>query len=87
MEKRNKSKSHVRRLILDDNDTATSEETDDLVILRTLKSFYSSLYKKRSLKTENDCIEYLKNINTPKLQDNDIGCCEGKLTLKECWEA
>ena len=32
-------------------------------------------------------MEYLGNINTPKLQDNDIKCCEGKLTLKECWEA
>ena len=32
-------------------------------------------------------MEYLKNINTPKLQDNDIEHCEGKLTLKECWEA
>ena len=32
-------------------------------------------------------MEYLKNIDTPKLQDNDIGCCEEKLTPKECWEA
>ena len=32
-------------------------------------------------------MECLRNINIPKLQDNDIGCCEGKLTLKECWEA
>ena len=31
-------------------------------------------------------MEYLGNINTPKLQDNDIERCEGKLTLKECWE-
>ena len=37
LEKRNKSKSHVRRLIVDDNYTTTSEETDDLVILRELK--------------------------------------------------
>ena len=85
MEKRNKSKSHIRKLILDENDT--TEETDDLVILRELKSFYSSLYRKRSLKTEDECLEYLGNINTPKLQDNDIERCEGKLTLKECWEA
>ena len=85
MEKRNKSKSHIRKLILDENDT--SEETDDLVILRELKSFYASLYRKRSLKTEDECMEYLGNINTPQLQDNDIECCEGKLTLKECWEA
>ena len=85
LEKRNKSKSHIRKLILDENDT--SEETDDLVILRELKSFYSSLYRKRSLKTEDECMEYLRNINIPKLQDNDIERCEGKLTLKECWEA
>ena len=32
-------------------------------------------------------MEYLGNIDTPKLQDNDIERCEGKLTLKECWEA
>ena len=60
----------------------TSEETDDLVILKELKNFYSSLYKKRSLKTEDECMDYLKNITSPKLQDNDTGCCEGKLTLK-----
>ena len=80
MEKRNKSKSHIRKLILNENDT--SEETDDLVILREQKSFYYSLYRKRSLKTEDECMEYLGNINTPKLPDNDIERCEGKLTLK-----
>ena len=58
-----------------------------MVILTELKSFYSSLYIKRSLQTEDDCMEYLKNINTPELKDNEIGRCEGKLTLKECWEA
>ena len=62
LEERSKSKSHIRKLILDDNDT--SEETDDLVILRELKSFYYSLYKKISRKTEDECMEYLKNINT-----------------------
>ena len=58
-----------------------------MVILRELKSFCSSPYRKRSLKTEDECMEYLRNINIPKLQDNDIERCEGKLTLKECWEA
>ena len=58
LEKRIKSKSHIRKLILNDNNT--SEETDDLVILRELKNFYSSLYKKISLKTEDECMEYLK---------------------------
>ena len=32
-------------------------------------------------------MEYLRNINIPKLQDNEIERCEGKLTLKECLEA
>ena len=45
LEKRNQSKSHIQKLILDENDT--SEETDNLVILRELKSFYSSLYRRK----------------------------------------
>ena len=32
-------------------------------------------------------MQYLQNINTPKLSDLDIVKCEGKLTLKEAWDA
>ena len=32
-------------------------------------------------------MQYLQNINTPKLSDPDIEKCEGKLTLKEAWDA
>ena len=32
-------------------------------------------------------MQYLQNINTPKLSDPDIEKCEGKLTLKEAWNA
>ena len=47
---------------------------------RTEKFLFFSV-QERSLKTEDECMEYLKNINTPKFQDIDIEHCEGKLTL------
>ena len=32
-------------------------------------------------------MQFLQHINTPKLSDPDIVKCEGKLTLKEAWDA
>ena len=85
LEKRNKSKSHIRKLILDyDSD---NEVVDDTLILQELKKFYCNLYSRKSVKTEEQCLTYLANINTPKLLENETLQCEGKLTLKECWDA
>ena len=85
LEKRNKSKSHIRKLIVDDN--IEKIETDDSAILHELRKFYSTLYSKKSVKTEVECMQFSQNINTPKLSDPDIVKCEGKLTLKEAWDA
>ena len=52
-----------------------------------MKSFYSTLYKKRSNKTETDCSNYLKTLNLPRLADDECRLCEGELTKRECWEA
>ena len=84
LEKRNKSKSHIRKLIVDDN--IEKIETDDSAILHELRKFYSTLYSKKSVKTEAECMQFLQNINTPKLSDPDTVKCEGKLTLKEAWD-
>ena len=84
-EKRNKSKSHVRKLILDCN--SHNEVVDDTLILQELKKSYCNMYSRRSVKTEEQCLTYLENINTPKLLENETLQCEGKLTLKECWDA
>ena len=46
LEKRNKTKSHVRKLINPDG----SEETNPKNILANIKSFYSELYTRRSVK-------------------------------------
>ena len=45
------------------------------------------MYITRSNKTEDECIAYLRNINIPKLTDDERNVCEGKLTKMEIWYA
>ena len=52
-----------------------------------IKAFYSKLYKKTSVKTEDECLQYLSNLSTPVLTEDEKSLCEGKLTLNECREA
>ena len=56
-------------------------------IMLEMKTFYSKLYKKTSVKTEEECLQYLSNLSTPVLTEDEKSLCEGKLTLNECWEA
>ena len=58
-----------------------------MILLDTLLSFYSTLYKKRSNKTETDCSNYLKTLNLLRLADDECRLCEGELTKRESWEA
>ena len=67
LEKRNKAKSHIRK-ILNSNLVELSEPE---TVFSSIKSFYSTLYKKRNDKTETDCYNYLKTRNLPKLTDNE----------------
>ena len=53
LEKRNKVKSHIRKLCLNEED---KETTDQRQILDELKQFYSGLYRKKSAKTEQKCM-------------------------------
>ena len=84
LEKRNKAKSHLRKIVIDDS---FNETTDPGEILYNLRNFYSSLYKRQSNKTGKECLEYLKNLNLPRLSDAEKAVCEGLLTKQECWEA
>ena len=84
LEKRNKAKSHLRKIVIDDS---FNETTDPGEILSNLRNFYSSLYKRQSNKTEKECLEYLENLNLPRLSDAEKAVCEGLLTKQECWEA
>ena len=51
------------------------------------KIFYSNLYKRTSTKTENKCLQYLKGISAPILDENDKQSCEGEITKNEFWDA
>ena len=81
--KRNKTKSHIRKLI----NVSGEEITDQKVTLEEIKSFYTNLYTIKSRKTERECLQYIASINTPKPSDTDKLSCEGKLTLQNCWDA
>ena len=52
-----------------------------------IKSYYSSLYERRSNKSECDCLSYRIKLNLPKLSEDQQNLCDGKLTRRECWEA
>ena len=83
LEKRNKAKSHLRKIINSDG----HEVCNETEIGQKLKQFSSSLYKRHSNKTVDECMSYLANISLPKLTDEEKLSCEGKLTEDECWIA
>ena len=36
-----------------------------------IKTFDSNLYKRTSAKTEEECLQYLSNVSTPKLSEDE----------------
>ena len=65
-------------------DTVTHDHN---LIMKNLRSFYSTLYTRKSCKTEKQCFEYLAEINTPVLTTEEGELCEGQLTLNEIFNA
>ena len=82
LEKRNKAKTYVKTLIIDNMITQVQEP-----IMKSLKEFYSSLYTRKSLKTEKEYLEYLAGISASTLSKQDQGLCERQLSLKEIFDA
>ena len=82
LEKRNKSKTHLSCLIKN-NRIITDQDT----IQKDQKKFYSSLYTRKSLKSEKECLEFLADINTPLLSSDNQKVCDTSLTLMELYDA
>ena len=60
---------------------------DPKKILQETHNFYSNLCKQDSLSSsENIVNSFLNNPKIPKLSDNDIRICGGKLTVDECYK-
>ena len=85
LEKSNKARTHVRKLLTCEN--SMEELIVPQIIWSEIKSFYSKLYERRSQKTEQECLNFLAELNTPKLSVDDQRLCEGKLTVSEFWNA
>ena len=58
LEKRNKARSHVRKIITENN----SEISEPQEILLHIKEFISTLYKRHSTKGEEEYLEHLKTL-------------------------
>ena len=55
--------------------------------MRKLNTYYSSLYARKSIKTEKECLDYLADINSPILTNEEQHLCEGQLTPMEVFDA
>ena len=55
--------------------------------MRKLNTNYSSLYARKSIKTEKECLDYLADINFPILTNEQQCLCEGQLTPVEVFDA
>ena len=84
LKKRNKSKSQIWKILSSDNGREYNNPEE---ITNEIKAFYSSLYTRRSTKSESECLSYIHTVNIPKLTESERDSCEGSLTKNEKWEA
>ena len=62
--------------------------TDPKKTLQEAHKFYSNLCKQDPLNPSEDILNsFLNNTKIPKLSDNDIRICDGKLTVDECYKS
>ena len=79
-----KSKSCIRKAYTKDGFVTSQPKK----IMKELESFYSDLYKRDELKTSDTVLNScLRSKGIPKLFDQDTLVCEGRLTLRECFES
>ena len=55
--------------------------------MRKLNTYYSSLYARKSIKTEKECLDYLADINSPILTNEEQYLCERQITPVEVFDA
>ena len=82
LEKRNKMRSSVRKLIVNGTVVLNPEK-----VLSEVRAYYTNLYSRRSLHTEKDCSEYLANLNCPILTEDERRACEGMLSQGEIYNS
>ena len=81
LEKRNDIKKHMRKLNINGSIT-----TGPFNILSEQRRFYQELYTSRNKNEDNSQMinSFLKDLNIPKLSEEQKVSCEGKITSEEC---
>jgi len=63
------------------------EITNPSEILKKLENFYSDMFSAKSDLSEEQCANFLNNLETPRINDQEKESCEGLLANKECYES
>ena len=83
IEKRNKAKTHLRKLLTENS----NEIIEQKEILNSIENFYSGLYSQKNRKTIEDCLGFMSRIDSPTLNAEEQVSCEGYVTVNECHNA
>lgn len=81
--KRRKSKTHVRKLVEKSGD----ELTDPQKILDRLRDYFGHIYENKSVFTESECLQFISQAKTNKLNEKERMEAEGHLTIQECYNS
>ena len=80
LEKRNYNKKTISELRLQDESTTNNAN----VILDQIENFYKNLYASEATFSDEECDTFIRNLELPKLSDEDRDSLEGQLTYDEC---
>lgn len=83
LEKRNVNKKVITSLLNSEGVNVTND--DDLIKMQV--DYYENLYKTKSITRIEDVNEFMKNINVPKLSEENRMKCEGMIDNEECLTA
>ena len=85
LEKRNHRKKHITALKNEDGSILRNAKQ----ILAEEENFFKNIYKSKniSLVETNDSVHFFDSPNLKTLNNEESGCCEGLLTIKECADA
>ena len=72
------SQNTIKKLVVDDK-----KITDQTHILEHIKEFYETLFKTWQQKTEIEMENFFRDVNVPKLSENQPKLCEENLTKKD----
>ena len=82
LEKTNKSKTCIRKLIVNDKETTCQYD-----IMKYVKNYFTDKYSRKTSVTPIECCKYLDNIPLKSLGHNDAILCDGSVSKNEILHA